>query len=57
MNLEYGVSKNPRTISVKSLIMTRLYGDMSNMILVRINNFEEGAKLTSELTEQTFKIN
>jgi len=29
---------------------------MSNMIIVRINNFEEGFKLTSEMTEQTFKI-
>ena len=56
MNLEFGAIKRPRTISVKSLIMTRLYGDMSNMILVKINDFEEGVKLTSDITEQTFKI-
>jgi hypothetical protein len=56
MNLEYGVSKRPRTISVKNLIMTGLYSDMSNMILVRINDFEEGVKLTSDMTEQTFKV-
>ena len=56
MNLEFGASKRPRTISVKNLIMTRLYGDMSNMILVKINDFEEGVKLTSDITEQTFKI-
>jgi hypothetical protein len=56
MNLEYGASKRPRTISVKNLIMTGLYSDMSNMILVRINDFEEGVKLTSEMTEQTFKV-
>jgi hypothetical protein len=57
MNLEYGAGKKPKTISVKSLIMTRLYGDMSNMILIKINDFEEGVKLTSEMTEQTFKLN
>ena len=56
MNLEYGASKRPKTVSVKSLIMTRLYNDMSNMILVKINDFEEGVKLTSDMTEQTFKI-
>ena len=56
MNLEYGASKRPRTVSVKNLIMTGLYTDMSNMILVKINNFEEGVKLTSNMTEQSFKI-
>jgi hypothetical protein len=56
MNLEYGASKKPKTVSVKSLIMTRLYNDMSNMILVKINDFEEGVKLTSDMTEQSFKI-
>ncbi|MGA2407711.1 MAG: DUF6702 family protein [Bacteroidales bacterium] len=56
MNLEYGRGKNPRIVSVKNLIMTGLYNDMSNMIIVRINNFEEGVKLTSDMTEQTFKI-
>jgi hypothetical protein len=56
MNLEYGASKRPRTVSVKNLIMTGLYADMSNMILVKINDFEEGVKLTSDMTEQSFKI-
>jgi hypothetical protein len=56
MNLEYGASKRPKTVSVKSLIMIRLYNDMSNMILVKINDFEEGVKLTSDMTEQSFKI-
>jgi hypothetical protein len=56
MNMEYGVIKRPKTLSVKNLIMTGLYNDMSNMIVVKINDFEEGVKLTSDLTEQTFKI-
>ena len=36
--------------------MTDLHNDQSNMLIVRINDFEEGIKMTSDLTEQTFKI-
>jgi len=57
MNLEYKAGKKPRTITVKNLIMTSLYNDQANMIIVKVNEFEEGVKLTSGLTEQTFKIN
>lgn len=56
MNLEYITVKKPKTVSVKSLIMTKLYADMSNMIIVKINAFEEGVRLTSDMTEQTFQI-
>jgi len=57
MNLFYRIDKKPKILTVKNLIMTRLYTDQSNMIIVRVNDFEEGIKLTSELTEQTFKLN
>jgi hypothetical protein len=57
MNLEYGFGKKPKSITVKNLIMTGLYTDQANMVIVRIREFEEGVKLNSELTEQTFKIN
>ena len=56
MNPEYKVGKKPKIVTVKNLIFTGLYSDMSNMINVRINDFEEGVRLTSDLTEQTFKI-
>lgn len=56
MNLKYSNGRKPETVTVKNLIMTGLYSDMANMVIVRINDFEEGVKLTSELTEQTFKI-
>ena len=56
MNLDYKTAKKPKTITVKNFIMTGLYSDMSNMIIVKVNDFEEGIKLTSYLTEQTFKI-
>jgi len=56
MNLMYSTGKKPKTITVKNLIMTGLYRDQSNMIIVRISDFEEGVKLTADKTEQIFKI-
>jgi hypothetical protein len=56
MNLEYNGLKKPVTIIVKNLIMTGLYPDQSNMVIVKVNEYEEGVKLTSDITEQTFNI-
>jgi hypothetical protein len=56
MNLYYKAEKKPKTISVNNSIMTSLYNDQSNMIIIKVNDFEEGVKLTSNLTEQTFII-
>ena len=56
MNLVYSQARRIRTLTVKNYIMTGLYKDQANMIIVRVNDFEEGVKLTSEITEQTFKI-
>jgi hypothetical protein len=56
INLEYKGGKKPATIIVKNLILTDLYSDMSNMVIVKVNDFEEGVKMTSDMTEQIFKI-
>jgi hypothetical protein len=56
MNLEYKAVKKPKIITVKNLILTGLYSDQSNMIIVKIYNFEEGVRLTPELTEKTFNL-
>lgn len=56
MNLVYNGGKKPETIEVQDRIMTSLYGDMSNMVIVTVGDYEEGVKLTSDITEQTFKI-
>ncbi len=56
MNLEYKSLQYPRTITVKNMILTDLYSDQANMIIIRIDDFEEGVKLSSEKTEETFKI-
>lgn len=56
MNLSFKIDEKISSISVKNLVMTDLYDDQTNMIIVKIGDFEEGSKLTSFRTEQTFKI-
>ena len=57
MNLLFRSERNPKVITVKNLIMTELYSDQANMTIIRINDFEEGVKLTPLKTEETFKLN
>jgi len=56
MNLFYMTEKKPRIITVRNLIMTRLYSDQANMTIVRINDLEEGIMLTPAQTEQTYSL-
>ena len=56
MNLVYKSDKKPKTISVRNMIMTGLYNDQANMTLIRVDDFEEGIKLTPDQTEQTFNL-
>lgn len=56
MNIEYKWVEDPDSVLVRNLILTDIYPDQSNMVIVRVNNFEEGAKLTSDLTEKIFII-
>lgn len=53
-NMLFRTDENPRTITVRNQIMTDLYNDQANMTIVRINDFEEGIKLTPEKKEQSF---
>jgi hypothetical protein len=55
-NLLYSSAKNPKVITIRNLIMTDLHSDQANMIIVRVNDFEEGVKLTPDMTEKTFKM-
>jgi hypothetical protein len=57
MNLFFSSAKKVNSITVKDLIMTSLYSDQANMIIVKVNDFEEGVKLTAEEPEKTFEIN
>jgi len=56
MNLLYKSDKKPRTIKVRNLIMTGLYADQANMMIIRINDFEEGIMLTPVKTAETFSL-
>lgn len=57
VNLLYRSVKKPESITVRNLIMTSLYSDQANMTIIRINDLEEGVKLTPEKTEETFRLN
>lgn len=56
MNLFFSSLGKINSITVKNLIMTSLYSDQTNMIIVKVNDFEEGIKLTAEEPEKTFEI-
>jgi hypothetical protein len=36
--------------------MTNIFDDQANMVILKVNDFEEGVKLTPEKTEMTFNI-
>jgi len=57
LNLVFGSAGKVNSITVKNLIMTSLYSDQANMIIVKVNDFEEGVRLTSQVTEKRFEIN
>jgi hypothetical protein len=57
VKIVFGNGKDPEIISVKNLIMTDLYSDQANMLILKVADFEEGIKLTPDLTERTFKVN
>jgi small nuclear ribonucleoprotein (snRNP)-like protein len=57
IDLKYPDSVKPETITIKNFVLTGIYNDQSNMVIVKANEFEEGVKLTPELTERTFKVN
>jgi hypothetical protein len=56
LNLNYKVDKKPKKITVRNMILTGWFSDQTNMTIIRINNFEEGIKLTAEHNEETFII-
>ncbi len=56
VNFSIPVNRKISTVAVRNMIMTRLYNDQSNMVIVKVNDFEEGIKLTPDKTEQTFVI-
>ncbi len=56
INMSFDSVGSASSITVKNLLMTSLYDDQSNMMIVRVNEHEQGLKLTPEKTEHTFYI-
>ena len=55
-DLLYESRHRPEKVSVRNFIMTGLHKDQSNLTIVKVEEFEEGVKLTSEITEKEFNI-
>ena len=53
LNLIYRSGKKPKSITVRNMILTGWYSDQTNLMIIRINNFEKGIKLTPEHNEET----
>lgn len=56
LNLLYRSVRKPKSISVESSINAGLYADQANMLIIRINELEEGFKLTPEDRIREFRI-
>ena len=56
MYLLYRVDKKPRTITVRNLILTHWYIDQTNLMIIKINDFEKGIRFTPEENEVTFNV-
>ena len=56
LHLIYRVSKKPKSITVRNLILTGWYSDQTNLMIIRINKFERGITLNPLHTEETFII-
>ena len=56
MNFSFRSDPKVRSITVKNNIMTSIYNDQTNMLIVKVNDYEEGARLTALENEKTFDI-
>lgn len=57
INIVFSGVANPEKIGLKNRIMTDLYPDQANMMIVKVADFEEGIKLTSLDVEKIFILN
>jgi hypothetical protein len=56
LNLLYRLEKKPKKITIRNKFLISLYGDAANFTIITIGNLEKDIKMTSEYTEETFKI-
>jgi hypothetical protein len=56
LNLFYRLSKQPKSITVRNMILVGWYSDQTNLMIIRISNLEKGIKMTPEHNEETLII-
>jgi hypothetical protein len=56
LNLLYRSDKNPKKIKIRNQVLTGLYSDQTNMILISINKNEEAMRLTPEHYKETWSF-
>lgn len=56
LNLNYRLTKKPKSITVRNMILTGWYSDQTNLMIIRVKNIEKGIKLTAVHTEETLII-
>jgi hypothetical protein len=56
INLLYKTVKKLKSISVTNMIMTGLYSDQANMTMIKVDDFEDGVKLTPEKSTESFNL-
>ena len=56
LHLIYRLSKKPKRVSVRNIILTGWYSDQTNLMIISANKFEKEIKLTPEYNEETFII-
>jgi len=56
LSLIYRSGKKPKNITVRNMILTGWYSDQTNLMIIRINNFEKGIKLTPGHNEETLIV-
>lgn len=54
--LVYKILAAPEIFSIENRFLLDLYDDQTNMTIVRLNDFEEGIKFTSDITKKTFTL-
>jgi hypothetical protein len=54
--LVYSVKRKLKSIKVHNSILSDIYADQSNLVLIKYGSFEEGVKLTPEMREYIFSF-
>ncbi|MFN8241714.1 MAG: DUF6702 family protein [Bacteroidales bacterium] len=57
MNIRYSYRKPAGKLVIRNSILTTIYRDQTNLLILRFKNNEEGVKLTPENPEHEFQLN